>query len=294
MEKPHIEITVAEDKTKENQATNKEIQKPENPEIQEIYNKPNNSVNNANDANVLSSARDEIQNVSAAQSQNVSDSIYFSIRNKFMLKVFGILMFQLAFTFVVILICQTKIIKDFLLSQNILAICLSCVCSFIYIVAFIIFICSPDLMRRVPINYIILFITTICITIDLVYLCIFYRPEIIVAAITFLFSICLGMFFIALFNKIEIELRNIALIGLLFLGLNYGILAAIYRSYYLYFLYCLIIGIIYALFIAYDTTLIRDTFSIDDYAFAALTLYFDIIRLFILILRLLGFGGEDN
>ena len=103
MEKPHIEITVAEDTTKENQATNKEIQKPENPEIQEIYNKPNNSVNNANDANVLSSARDEIQNVSAAQPQNVSDSIYLSIRNKFMLKVFGILMFQLAFTFVVIL-----------------------------------------------------------------------------------------------------------------------------------------------------------------------------------------------
>ena len=291
MEKPHIEITVANDATKDNQTTNKEI---EEPKIQENYVKPYNSGYNTNDNNIMNSANTEKQNVNIVQSQEAPDSIYLNIRNRFMLKVFGILIFQLVFTFAIVLICQIKIIKEFLLSQAILAICLLCICSFVYIVAFAIFLCSPNLMRRVPTNYIILFITTICITIDLVYICIFYKPEIIVAAIAFLIAICLAMICIALFNKIEIGYCNIVLIGLLFLGINYGILAAIYRDYYLYFLYCLIGGIIYALFIAYDTTLIRDEFSIDDYAFGALTLYFDIIRLFILILRIFGGGSNRN
>ena len=291
MEKPHIEITVANDATKENQTANKEIQEQN---IQEKYAKPYNSDYNINDNNIISSAENEKQNVYIAQSQEAPDSIYLNIRNRFMLKVFGILIFQLVFTFAIVLICQIKVIKEFLLSQAILSICLLCICTFVYIVAFIIFLCSPNLMRRVPTNYIILFITTICITIDLVYICIFYKPEIIVAAIAFLIAICLAMICIALFNKIEIGYCNIVLIGLLFLGINYGILAAIYRDYYLYFLYCLIGGIIYALFIAYDTTLIRDEFSIDDYAFGALTLYFDIIRLFILILRIFGGGSNRN
>ena len=290
MEKPHIEIPVANDVTKENETTNKEMEKPK---IQENFEKPYNSGYNSNDINNMNSANNEKQNVIIVQSQEPPDSIYLNIRNRFMLKVFGILIFQLAFTFAIVLICQIKIIKDFLLSQLVLATCLLGICSFIYIVAFIIFLCKPTLMRRVPTNYIILFITTICITIDLVYICIFYQPEIVVAALAFLIAICLAMFCIALFNKIEIGYCHIVLIGLLFLGINYGILAAIYRSYYLYFLYCLIGGIIYALFIAYDTTLIRDAFSIDDYAFAALTLYFDIIRLFIILLRIFG-GGRNN
>ena len=291
MEKPHIEITVANDATKENQATNKEMQ---GPKIQENYVKPYNSGYNTNDNHTINSAENVKQNVYIVQSQEAPDSIYLNIRNRFMLKVFGILIFQLVFTFAIVLICQIKIIKDFLLSQIILGICLMCICSFVYIVAFIIFLCSPNLMRRVPTNYIILFITTICITVDLVYICIYYQPEIVFAAISFLIAISLAMFMIALFNKIEIGYCNIVLIGLLFLGLCYGILAAIYRNYYLYFLYCLIGGIIYALFIAYDTILIRDFLSIDDYAFGALTLYFDIIRLFLLILKIFGGGGNRN
>jgi FtsH-binding integral membrane protein len=288
MEKPQIEITVANDP--KIGANNNEIQEPK---INVNYDKPYNPNFNPIDNNIINSS-ENIKPNEHNVSQVSHDFIYLNIRNMFMLKVFGILIFQLIFTFAIVLICQIKIIKEFLFSQNTLTICLMCFCTFIYLIAFIIFLCKPDLMRRVPTNYIILFLTTICITIDLVYLCIYYQPEIIVAAITFLIAICLAMFFIALFNRIEIGYCNIVLIGLLLLGVNYGILAAVYRDYYLYFLYCLIGGIIYALFIAYDTTLIRDEFSIDDYAFAALTLYFDIIRLFIMILRIFGGGGNRN
>ena len=289
MEKPHIEITVANDKNLEAQVNNNEVQ---DPKVNVNYGKPYNPGFSTSDNNIINSSENMKHNINY-NIQVSHDSIYLNIRNMFMLKVFGILTFQLIFTFAIVLICQIKVIKEFLLSQNILAICLICIATFVYLVLFVIFLCSPNLMRRVPTNYIIIFITTICITINLVYICIYYKPEIVVAAIAFLIAICLAMIAIALFNKIEIGYCNIVLIGLLFLGLNYGILALIYRSYYLYFLYCLIGGIIYALFIAYDTTVIRDEFSIDDYAFAALTLYFDIIRLFILILRIFGGSNRD-
>lgn len=287
MESPHIEITVANDKNLETQANNNKLQ---DPNINAHYVKPFNPGYSTSD-NVINSSENMKQNINY-HIQVSQDSIYLNIRNQFMLKVFGILIFQLIFTFAIVLICQIEVIKEFLLSQNILAICLLSISLFVYIVLFIIFLCSPNLMRKVPTNYIILSIATICMTIILVYLCIFYEPEIVIAAIAFLIAICLAMIAIALFNKIETGYFSLVLIGLFFLGMNYGILAAIYRSYYLYFLYCLIGGIIYALFICYDTIIIRDEFSIDDYAFGALTLYFDIIRLFILILQI--FGGSSR
>ena len=78
------------------------------------------------------------------------------------------------------------------------------------------------------------------------------------------------------------------LIILIFIGITYGLLALIFRNYYLNFLFCLIGALIFELFIVNDTQLIRDQYDIDDYIFASLTLYFDIIRLFIQILKILG------
>ena len=289
MENQDIEITVANKPTAANQTNN--IQAPD-PRINANYAQPYISTYNSSIIDSNQNMKQNINNINV--NQVTLESIDVKIRNMFILKVFGILSFQLIFTFAIVLICQIKSIKDYLLTQGTLALCLLFPCSFIYIITFIIFLCKPDLMRRVPTNYIILFITTICITVDLVYISIFYEPEIVVAAITFLIAICLAIIAIALFNKIQIGYLHIVLIALLFLGLDYAILAAVYRSYYLYFVYCAIGGIIYALFLAYDTTLIRDEFDIDDYAFGALTLYFDIIRLFILILRIFGASSNRN
>ena len=85
-----------------------------------------------------------------------------------------------------------------------------------------------------------------------------------------------------------------SLIILLYVAIAYGIIAIIVRNYYIRFLYCLLGAVIFSLFIVYDTQLIRDEYSTDDYIFAALTLYFDVIRLFIQILRILGNSGRSR
>ena len=227
------------------------------------------------------------KNVSIAQSE-IELKIQLNIRSRFMLKVFGILLTQFIFTFGLILICQIKKIKNFLFTHTILLIILMSISGFIFLTSFIIFMCKPDIMRKVPHNYIVLFLITICETILLCYISILYSFIYVLGAIAYVTAICIAIFGISLFNKIDMKFLGMSLIILIFIGLTYGLLALIFRSYYLNFLFCLIGALIFELFIVYDTQLIRDQYDIDDYIFAALTLYFDIIRLFIQILKILG------
>jgi FtsH-binding integral membrane protein len=226
--------------------------------------------------------------VSSSPEINIDSAINLRIRSNFMLKVFGILLFQFIITFGVILIAQIEKVKTYLHHNMTLCIVLLCVSLFIYLTAFVIFMCNPNLIRKVPINYIILFTITISFTIILSFISSFYYFVYVLGAMSFIIAVCLAIFCIALFNKIDLKFLGMTIISLCFLALTYGILALIMRSYYLEFLYCVLVAILYTLLIVYDTILIRDHFDIDDYIFAALTLYFDIIRLFILILRILG------
>ena len=54
------------------------------------------------------------------------------------------------------------------------------------------------------------------------------------------------------------------------------------------FLYDVIGALLYTIYIAFDAIIIRDGLSIDDYIFTAFILTIDLIRLFIIILKILG------
>ena len=297
----HVEIPISNNPDK-NVGLNEEFPKVEiNNNNNENNKSSNKKLNNELDSNSIS-FQDKNNKDSSSQVDNskreskdvpifqeeINFNIDANIRSKFLLKVFGILLTQFIFTFGIILICQLNIIKNFLFSHKILYIILMSVSALIFISAFFIFLCKPSVVRKVPHNYIILFSITICETILLAYISILYQFEYVLGSICFVIAICLALFSISLFNKIDIKFLTMALIILLYIGIAYGIIALIVRNYYLRFLYCLLGAIIFALFIVYDTLMIRDKFDVDDYIFAALTLYFDIIRLFIEILRLLG------
>ena len=67
-----------------------------------------------------------------------------------------------------------------------------------------------------------------------------------------------------------------------------------YNWGYVNMIYCAIGVLIFSMYVVYDTQLIiggkhkKFQFSVDDYIFAALALYLDIINLFLYILALLG------
>ena len=297
----HVEIPISNNPDK-NIGLNEELPKVEinynnNENNKSSNEKPNNELNNnsisfqdqnnKDSSSRMDNSKRESKDVPIFQ-EEINFQIDVNIRSKFLLKVFGILLTQFIFTFGIILICQLNIIKNFLFSHKIMYIILMSVSGLIFLSAFFIFLCKPSIVRKVPHNYIILFSITICETILLAYISILYQFEYVLGSVCFVLAICLALFSISLFNKIDIKFLTMTLIILLYIGIAYGIIALIVRNYYLRFLYCLLGAIIFGLFIIYDTIMIRDKYDVDDYIFAALTLYFDIIRLFIEILRLLG------
>ena len=240
-------------------------------------------------------------NIEIVHSQKENQNIKQTIRNQFVRKVYGILLVQYILTFGLILICQIKVIKLFLFNQNALYISLMILSGLVFAISFAIFICFPSLMRRVPYNYIFLFLFTLSEAVLLVYISILYSFQYVFGAIVFVSGICVAIFFISCIKKISLKFLYLCIIIVAILGIIYGLLALIFRNYYLEFLFCLIGAILFTLILVYDTQKItqfdnNNYITIDDYIFAALVLYTDIIRLFIEVLKIFGrfYGGRGT
>ena len=80
---------------------------------------------------------------------------------------------------------------------------------------------------------------------------------------------------------------------LFFCILLFGLFAAIFRSRVMSVVYCSLGVMLFGFYLVYDTQLIvggdhKIQFGLDDYVFAALNLYLDIINLFIYVLSLVS------
>lgn len=272
------------------------------PNIMKSNIKPPNIENNSNDQNNIQNQDVKLE---LSQNQNNNDNnddinIKNMLRNQFVRKVYGILLSQFILTFSLILICQINTIKNYLFSHRELYLSLMSLSFFIFFVSFIIFMCKPSLMKKVPQNYIFLFLFTISETILLIYVSILYSFQYVLGAIVFVIGISVSIFTLSCFINNSLKFLYLFFIVCCVLGALYGFLAIIFRNYYLEFLFCLIGAIIFTIFLIYDTQKIsqidENYLTIDDYIFAAIVLYTDIIRLFIYILRILGrlSGKETN
>ena len=264
---------------------------------------PNIMKNNIKPPNIKNSSNDQNNNqnldvkIELSQNQNNNDdnddiNIKNMLRNQFVRKVYGILLSQFILTFSLILICQINIIKKFLLSHRQLYLSLMILSISIFLISFIIFMCKPSLMKKVPQNYIFLFLFTISETILLIYVSILYSFQYVLGAIVFVIGISVAIFTMSCFSNKSLKFLFLFLIVCFVLGILYGILVIIFKNYYLEFLFCLIGAVIFTIFLIYDTQKISQVdenyLTIDDYIFAAIILYTDIIRLFIYLLKILG------
>ena len=119
-----------------------------------------------------------------------------------------------------------------------------------------------------------------------------YKFEIVICAISCVIAISLGSFCVGFFIKTkELKFYHLFIPSIASLIIHYIAMVLIFRSNYLYFFYCSIIAIIYALYISLDTIEIKEKYSVDDYILGAIILTLDIIRLFLYILRY--FGSSD-
>ena len=244
------------------------------------YIKPSNELNNIESPNKVDSR---------VESLNISFHINYDIESKFLMKVYGIVLFQFIIIFGLTLIFQIESIKNYIQGHESFFWAFFAISLFIIIFPVILFECCPRTLQSVPYNYIILFAYTIFLAIFCAFLGSFYHFQAVLGVITCIVAICIGSFCIGLFNKGgDAKAWFFIISSLICLALHYGIMALIFRSYYYIFLYDTIFAIIYALYIAFDTINIKQNLSCDDYIAAAIILDIDIIRLFIILLRIFG------
>ena len=233
------------------------------------------------------------------EGDEVSDSqIQMAVRAGFIRKVYGILSIQLLITFGAVFFCQIKPIKSLIFKNQALSGNLVVFSSLLFLVLFLCLACCRGLSRKVPYNYLFLLGITICEAIACAIASSIYSFQIVALALLLTIVATLAITFYACTTKNDFSTCRVGLYVIFSQMFTIGIIAVLFRIRALYAFYTFGMTGVVGIYLVYDTQLILGKlgvgYSVDDYIFATLEIYMDIIRLFLLILRILGSSSRRN
>ena len=240
----------------------------------------------------------EEENDYVADDEHSQMNIQTQVRNGFIRKVYGLLSIQLIITFSFVLLFQLPTFKNIILNNIQLAGKILIFCSFLFLFLFLILACCRNLSRTVPYNYIFLFAITLCeaLACSIVSSC--YSFEIVAISLLLTIISTLTITFYACTTKTDFSYLRVILYIISIQLFMVGLTSIFFRLEMLYMFYTYISTIMVAIYLVYDTQLIMGKFgnaySVDDYIFATLEIYMDIIRLFLLILRIVAQASRKN
>nr|XP_046254799.1 protein lifeguard 1 [Scatophagus argus] len=154
--------------------------------------------------------------------------------------------------------------------------------------------CCDNVRRQVPLNFIALGLFTVAEGLMLGSVTVYFNAEAVLWAVgaTALVSFALTLF--AMQSKWDFTGINGSLWVFAWTILSFGLLCAIFRSQYLSILYACLGTLLFSLYLVFDTQLIlggkhrKYQVSPEEYVFAALNLYLDIVTMFLFLLQLIG------
>jgi FtsH-binding integral membrane protein len=223
--------------------------------------------------------------------QEDDKAIDYTIRKGFIIKSYGILIFNLIITGIFICLSFVPKINDaikhfvdgpFFMLFTALFLCVT-------IFVCIMFSCFTQVARRVPINYILLFSFTLSMSFYCLIFCAFFNPLHVIAALILTLFATIGITVYAMRTTTDFTFLG----GILFCFSFVIFITIIFYFFIKVTALWLMLGVMcYSLYLIYDTQLIMGnigiSYGIDDYCLAALNLYIDIIYLFIKILEIIG------
>lgn len=217
-----------------------------------------------------------------------------NVRHGFIRKVYSILFIQLSITVAIaapFVLLDSNVVQPFI-AANLWLVWLSLALSLISMFTFA---CFPSLMRKYPVNYIILLVFTATEGLFVGLISSQYKIESVVIAVGAVTLIALALTLFAFQTKIDFTgLGPYLLVGSLVLLIFGFVLIFFPGNSIAQRVYCGIGALVFSLYLVYNTQLIiggnhrKHQFSVDDYAVAAICLYIDIIQLFIYMLSLFG------
>lgn len=213
-----------------------------------------------------------------------------NIRMGFIRKVYAILMVQLAITvsFICLFIyCQP--VKEYSYQHPEMMLV-----GFVLVIALMITMaCCDNVRRTFPLNFICLFLFTVVESFLLGVAASAYNAEEVMWAAGICAFICLGLTAFAFQTKYDFTMMHGMLFVTLLIFVCFGFLVMFLHNEVVRLIYACIGALIFSLYLVYDTQLLigghhKYSISAEEYIFAALNLYLDVINLFIYILQIIG------
>jgi len=213
-----------------------------------------------------------------------------SVRLGFIRKVYSILSVQLVITMAIIGIFTLDSVKRYSADNPYLWI----MAMVIMFVSLITLACCEGVRRKTPHNFIFLGLFTLAEGFMLGTVTARYRADEVLMAVGVCAAIVLALTIFAFQTKIDFTAMGGVLIAVLVCFVLFGLIAAFFpASRTLNLVYAGIGTIIFSLYIVYDTQLMvggshKYSLSPEEYVFASLNLYLDIVNLFMYILSIIG------
>lgn len=225
--------------------------------------------------------------------ETLSDKLDVQVRHGFIRKVFGLVFMQLLVTTVIAapFSMYNASARMFIVNNSALIF----VCSFLPLIMICYAMCNPSVVRDYPKNYIFLSLITLVFGLLVGVITAQYTAASVVYAAGMTCFITLGLMCFAMQTKYDFTGMGPYLYVMLLVlcGVSFLMIFLPY-SRTVEVMYSGCGACLFSFYIVYDTQLIvggkhaSHRFGIDEYAFAALNLYLDIIQLFLHLLRIFG------
>jgi len=220
-----------------------------------------------------------------------------TIRRAFIRKVYSILMIQLLVTFGFVGVFTFNKDVGLWSRRNI---------GFFYgamvitIVCMLAMACCESVRKKFPGNFICLAVFTICEGFMLGTLSGVYNTKAVILAVGITAVICLALTAFSFQTKWDFTGMGAGLMVVLLVFMIFGFIMIFLRSSFpiLHIVYAALGALIFSLYLVYDTQLMmggkhKYSISPEEYIFAALNIYLDIINIFIYILTIIGASGDN-
>ncbi|XP_067146149.1 protein lifeguard 1 isoform X1 [Apteryx mantelli] len=216
-----------------------------------------------------------------------------SIRQAFIRKVFLVLTLQLSvtFSFVAVFTFVTEV-KGFV-KHNVWTYYVSYA---VFFISLIVLSCCGDFRRKHPWNLVALSILTVSLSYMVGMIASFYNTDAVIMAVGITVVVCFTVVIFSLQTKYDFtSCRGVLIICLVVLIL-FSILCIFIRNRIMDIIYASLGALLFTCFLAVDTQMILGNkqlaLSPEEYIFAALNLYTDIINIFLYILAIIGRAKE--
>lgn len=199
-------------------------------------------------------------------------------------------MVQLAITTgFIALFCFEQRTKDYVQNHPMLLL----IAFVVMIVSLIILVCCGEVRRKTPMNYILLFIFTLVEGFMLGVIASFFEQDSVLIAAGTTAVVCLTLTLFSFQTKYDFTMLGGVLLVALTILLVSGIVAFFVRNDIYQLIYASFGALIFSIYLIYDTQLMlggkhKYAISPEEYVFAALNLYLDVINIFLYILSIVG------